>query len=65
MTNKEKADRYDSLMVAFKHTEKMYRNRKRESLGYMCDSHGVILGYHRGRADAYDEFIELVERWQR
>lgn len=60
LTQKEKADRYDSLQTAFKYTKERYEDRRSEAQKLIP---GIIGIYNKGLADAYTCMIEDIERW--
>ncbi len=62
LTKEEKADRFDSLQVAFKHTKAMYEKRRNDV--DKRDFHGDVIGaYNRGLSDGYGYIIDDLERW--
>lgn len=65
MTSKEKAERYDALQMAFKLTKEAYESRRDEACHRWADSpnKSTIAVYNKGQMDAYNEFIDVLERW--
>lgn len=62
LTQKEKADRFDALQVAFNITKQAYNSLQIEaSKRYKSDD--VISAYNKGLSDAYIRIIEDIERW--
>lgn len=66
LTKSEKASRYDALQAAIRFTAKSYQARRTECLrnyeAYGAGT-GVIAAYNKGMADAFDIFLEALERW--
>jgi len=62
LTEKEKADRFDSLQVAFQHTKEMYEKRRRDADKRYHDA-SVIGAYNKGLSDGYGYIIDDLERW--
>lgn len=62
LTEKEKADRFDALQVAFKYTKEQVDERRRMCNQRYSDS-SVIGAYNKGLFDGYGYFIEALERW--
>ena len=65
LTKEEKANRYDALQVAIKHTIESYKRRRDD-----CDKRyheavelGVIGSYNKGLSDAYCMTVSDLERW--
>ncbi|MCR5136657.1 MAG: hypothetical protein K6C12_06110 [Oscillospiraceae bacterium] len=67
MTNREKAERYDALMVAIKVTLEGYKRRQREHdrQYHEAQALGIIGAYSKGLSDAYWHVIADLERWLR
>lgn len=63
LTQKEKADRYDSLQTALEYTIKRYKERQKECEG-RYGSADVIGAYNKGQADTYKTIIEDMETWK-
>lgn len=62
LTEKEKADRFDSLQVAFQHTKEMYEKCRRDADKRYHDA-SVIGAYNKGLSDGYGYIIDDLERW--
>ena len=62
LTDKEKADRFDALQAAFKHTKQMYEKR-REDAEKRYKEATVIGAYNKGLSDGYGYIIDDLERW--
>lgn len=64
LTQKEKADRFDSLQTAFKVAKKSYeRHRADADNKYRNITHGVISAYNKGLSDGYGRILDDLERW--
>ena len=61
MTQREKADRYDSLQLAFRFERDVLSERIKE----LREKEGAnILGaYNKGRADGFESVLKDIERW--
>lgn len=62
LTQKEKADRFDTLQSAFQFTKHNYNGRQIEAAKRIKGG-DVISAYNKGLSDAYIGFIEDLERW--
>lgn len=63
LTQKEKADRYDALQAAIKHTLKNYNDRAKRSKEKADEGNGVIHSLHLGYYEAYREIVSDLKRW--
>lgn len=64
MTDKQKAEKFDALKIAIQYNVKSYKNRHVESLSKYMTHEGIIKGYDKGQADAYEEFVNVLEAWE-
>lgn len=64
MTDKQKAEKYDALKMAISYNAKVYKNRFTRSLSDYMAHEGIIKGYDKGQADAYEEFVNVLEAWE-
>ena len=62
LTEKEKANRYDSLQVAIKHTKEMYERRRKDADQRYRDA-TPIGAYNKGLSDGFGYIIDDLERW--
>lgn len=65
LTQKEKADRYDSLMVAIEYYRTIYRDRARsyEESIQNKDDMNVLDGFKHGMAKCYEGVVEDMGAW--
>ena len=65
LTKEEKANRYDSLQVAIKHTIDSYKRRRDASEKSYRDAQdvGIIGAYQKGLSDGYSLVVADMERW--
>ena len=62
LTVKEKADRFDALQAAFRHTKEMYEKRRNDA-GKRYKDASVIGAYNKGLSDGFGYIIDDLERW--
>ena len=62
LTEKEKADRFDSLQVALRHTKDMYEKRRKDVDKWYKNA-DVIGAYNKGLSDGFGYIIDDLERW--
>lgn len=64
LTQKEKADRFDSLQVAFKVAKESYERRRADADNkYMNIILNVLMAYNKGLSDGYGRILDDLERW--
>ena len=63
LTQKEKADRYDALQEAIKHTLKLYKGKAKEHRRKADEGNGVLHVMNLGYYEAYRGVIEDLKRW--
>lgn len=64
LTQKEKADRFDSLQVAFKVAKTSYKRRKTDADNkYRNITLNVLSAYNKGLSDGYGRILDDLERW--
>ena len=64
MTDKEKAKKFDALRSGIAYNVKHYKNRRVQALSNYLSHDGIIKGYDKGQADAYEEFVNLLQAWE-
>ena len=62
MTTKEKAERYDALQTAIEFYHKQF-STYRSYANVESMSVGAVGDFYRGKKYAYDEILEVLERW--
>ncbi len=62
LTEKEKADRFDSLQVAFAYTKENYERRRKDAEKRYRDA-STIGAYNKGLSDGFGYIIDDLERW--
>lgn len=64
LTQKEKADRFDSLQTAFKVAQEFYERRRADADNkYRNTTLGLLNGYYKGLSDGYGSILDDLERW--
>lgn len=64
LTEKEKADRFDSLQTAFKVAKKSYEQRRADADNkYRNIILNVPRAYNKGLSDGYGCILDDLERW--
>ena len=62
LTEKEKADRFDSLQTAFKVAKESYERRRADADKRYRDA-TPIGAYNRGLSDGFGYILDDLERW--
>lgn len=65
MNKEEKADRYDALQSAIKHTIESYQRLRKDMDKRYSDAKevGILGAYNKGYADACDMIVDDMGRW--
>ena len=63
LTKDEKADRFDALQAAFRHTKEMYEERRRDANEKRTVYSGALYAYNVGLSDGFGYIIDDLERW--
>ena len=61
MTQREKADRYDSLQLAFRFERDVLTERIKELRAQ--EGANILGAYNKGRADGFESVLKDIERW--
>ena len=63
MTQREKADRYDSLQLAFRFERDVLAERIKELRAKEVANSLSLGAYNMGRADGFESVLKDIERW--